>query len=161
MPLQHSVFFSAIIVMLSAMQGHTPAMAQEPVVKGQTPTGNSYIVYADGSAGLDAGDVHWSIDCKIDKISDDLSCSITGGSNYDFFIAVGSTGDAILLCALGHDFPGRTGAIRFDKNQSLETDEKGCVDGKEVRSMALASSAVTRTWKWPYDWPVDRETSIV
>lgn len=136
------------------------ASAAEPVAQGQTPAGHSFTIYADGSAGVDAGATRWSISCQPDKMTDELQCSLTGGDNYDFFIDFGSGEAPIHICALGHDFPGRNGAVRFDSGKAIDTDENGCIPGTYITSMAKANTARTRYVKWPNDWNVDNETSL-
>src|SRR3546814_9826376 len=66
----------------------------------------------------------WSVKCEIDPITDANKWSLTARN---LFLYMGSATTVQSVCIMGHDFPGRRGAIRVDKNAPFATSEGGCV----------------------------------
>jgi hypothetical protein len=130
---------------------------------GVTPSGNKYQYYADGSGSVFKGGAsdalnEWSIDCTRDKMSDKRNCRITGSQ---LFIAYGDSSAPQHVCALRHDFPGRTGAIRIDQIAPIATPRNGCIPATGVFSRLLKGQRVTvRAYHFPYDYPADAEESL-
>lgn len=120
--------------------------------------------YDDGS-----GSVHinpddykdgWSISCHIDKMNDKRKCLIRyaivneGGPE----VIYGHSASPQWVCIQDHDFPGRTGMIRIDKNAPIRTDEEGCVPASKILpKMKSGTTIYTRYVKWPYDYDRDSE----
>lgn len=123
--------------------------------------GAKYRLYSDGSGRVHLGDgpvEGWSIGCETDKITDERRCSIT---SYDAGILVGYTGqgEPRFACVVKHDFPGRVGALRVDRNEPIITNREGCIAGGKLRrflaQMRSGSSTVARSVQWPYDYNRD------
>ncbi|WP_376704476.1 hypothetical protein RQ479_06270 [Mesorhizobium sp. ISC25] len=133
-----------------------------PHREGLTPDGFFYSFYTDGSGHVgeqsDPLMSGWSISCNVDPMDDVRRCNVTS-FEAKLFIFFGSS-DKPRICLLGHDFPGRTGAIRVDKQSPVETDTSGCVGGDFVTALASGQNVTTRFVKWPYDYPVDHTDSL-
>lgn len=149
------IFFALAIV------SPTASMAQEIIAQGSTPNGFPYSIWADGSGLVTVGESNWSIDCRPDAMTDERRCEIDGGKRHDFSVKMNRKGGISEICVTGHDFPGRTGAIRFDQSKAIETDQDGCIAGSYGAHMLKATSARTRTVEWPYDEYIDRETPLM
>lgn len=120
--------------------------------------------YRDGSGRVSIGngyrDHGWSYDCRVDKMTDQRACSISskiGGP----FISYLSGRHPVTVCIMGHDFPGRRGMLRIDKNSPIETDHEGCVPSRQIlEQMKSGRTLITRSYRWPRDWSVDEEMSL-
>lgn len=125
--------------------------------KGYTPDGDEYRIYNDGSAGLiNPTGEHWSIGCKKDAITDEKSCNLYKDKLFIFYI-----NNNIEICILGHNFPGRRGAIRIGSNKAITTDYNGCIDGnKHITQLYSEKRMTVRYYKWPYDYPKDDNFDI-
>ena len=117
--------------------------------RGHTPSGNSYAIYADGSASVKSL-TDWSIGCGKDKMSDKRECTLTNG-DASLFIDYRASSSPQSICVLSHDFPGRVGAIRAGANAAVDTNGDGCVEGNFIKQLLGASEVTTRAVKWPYD----------
>jgi hypothetical protein len=121
-------------------------------------------MYQDGSASVsNSPDIlveNWSIDCRLDGMRDKRRCSFsrtTGG----IFVYYGFASAPQSICISGHDFPGRRGQIRVDKHQPITTDRDGCVPaGRILSQLKSGSEVLTRSYRWPYDYPVDKSTYL-
>lgn len=101
----------------------------------------------------------WSINCGKDAMNDRRDCSLTS-HEARIFISYDFGASPRWVCLLGHDFPGRTGEIRVDKNPSRKTDTDGCVPGTYIAEMVRATTVTTRLVKWPYDYSNDETGSL-
>jgi hypothetical protein len=133
---------------ISALNSDTPSHR-----KGVTAGGREYTVWPDGSGSVgDDAHTSWHIDCSKDVITDKRDCTIKPGFKSDLNLVVMYRGSAIAgVCIAGHDFPGRTGAIRIDSGVPVVTNANGCVDGAVAHRLAKGKSAVVRFVKWPSD----------
>lgn len=136
------------------------AYAQQPLVVGSTPSGYDFTLNQDGSGSVQTPGGEWQIDCRVDAMTDARNCSLLGGEYYSVFIDFGASTAAKRICAMGHDFPGRTAAIRFGQGKPIETDSEGCIAGSYITEMRTAPYVRTRTVKWPYDVNVDHQSSL-
>lgn len=100
----------------------------------------------------------WSIDCRIDGMRDKRKCSfsrVKGG----IFVYYGFSAAPQSVCISGHDFPGRRGQIRVDDHSPITTDRDGCVRaGRILSQLKTGYKLLTRSYRWPYDYPVDTST---
>jgi hypothetical protein len=130
---------------------------------GVTPSGSKYRYYSDGSGSISKGSLsdalnEWSIDCTRDKMSDNRNCRIVGSQLFVFY---GDNSTPQQVCALRHDFPGRTAAIRIDQSVPIATARNGCIPAARVFSRLLNAQRVTvRAYHFPYDYPADAEESL-
>lgn len=120
--------------------------------------------YEDGSAGVHLGktvyDFSWSIDCRVDSMSDRRSCSIKA-SGGELLVYYGTAGQPQEICIIGHDFPGRRGMIRVDKNQPVSTGLDGCVPASRLLSQLKRGTTVSfRYYEWPYDYSKDAQHTL-
>lgn len=120
--------------------------------------------FFDGSGSVALGpgvrDFRWSIDCRVDAMTDRRNCSIDSGSD-GLFIHYGTAAQPRSVCILGHDFPGRTGMIRVEGNSPIATDTDGCVGASAILSQIMTgTTVVTRRVEWPYDYSVDATTTL-
>lgn len=102
----------------------------------------------------------WFAECNRDAMSDELICATT---NYDFGLLVFYyiKPEPTSICILGHDFPGRSGSIRVDKNKPVTTDEDGCTPAKNlIGQMVKGQRVITRRHEWPRDYPQDKGGSL-
>lgn len=159
------MFFRSTLILSLFLAGcqtrqHQSSERNPPVLE------DSYYVriYEDGSASVsnspDTSVEHWSIDCSIDKMKDKRSCNFrraTGG----IFVYYGVSSTPQSICISGHNFPGRRGQIRVDKHPPVTTDRDGCVPaGRILSQLKAGSEVVTRSYRWPYDYPVDKSTYL-
>ena len=130
-------------------------------------TGFAYRYYGDGSGSvtvLDDPDElfalgDWSFGCSVDRMTDVRTCHV---SNDALYIEYGGRGSVRSVCVIGHDFPGRRGAIRIDQASPISTPESGCITGQRAQQVATslrgADRVVSRRVEWPYDNARDRVT---
>lgn len=120
--------------------------------------------YHDGTATVALGPTYsadrWKIDCSVDAMADKRECSIyfkQGGP----FVFYGFSSKPQSICISGHDFPGRTGQIRIDDRKPLTTDKDGCISASRVLDqMTSGTMFISRSYHWPYDYPVDERVSL-
>mgnify|MGYP001611585955 CR=1 FL=1 len=130
---------------------------------GTTPSGSPYRYASDGSGyvlkpGAELTGEGWSVKCEIDPITDANKCSLTARN---LFLYMGSATTVQSVCIMGHDFPGRRGAIRVDKNAPFATSEGGCVSSPALlKQMMTGNKAAVRSVKWPNDYDVDATVEI-
>ena len=140
--------------------GSTPTLRSR---SGVTSSGHKYHYYSDGSGSVSKGSAddalnEWSIDCVRDKMSDKRECKVVGSQ---LAIIYGNGSTPQLVCALKHDFPGRTGAMRIDQSPPITTGRNGCIPAAGVMSRLLKAQRVTvRVYHFPYDYPADAEESL-
>jgi hypothetical protein len=129
-----------------------------------------YVYHEDGSFSLkereepnenyylDKGS-DWSGSCKRDAMSDVMECQLTNMDNRLFISFTGS--EPRRIGVIGHDFPGRTGAIRVDRKPARSTDTDGFVPATQLLPELLKGQSVTvRYYKWPYDYAKDEAHPI-
>lgn len=128
---------------------------------GTTPEGYDYSFSEGGKASLSGGGNKWTIDCSKDAISDRRNCSLHAGLGSGVFLHFNTAGEPQTFCVFGHDFPGRTGAIRVNSGAPVFTDQEGCVPASRVVPKMLAGTSITtRRVEWPNDWNVDHTLSL-
>ena len=122
---------------------------------GTAPDGLPYRIYADGSGSV--GHINekpsWSIDCKKDAMTDKRNCSVSA-SEPPLFVSF-SEQSPVWVCIVGHDFPGRTGAIRIDGGTPMSTDKDGCVPGSVAARLSKSKTVALRYVHWPYSYDRD------
>jgi hypothetical protein len=143
--------------------GSIPALNMPAYRQGTTPDGFTYTIYPDGSGGV-KGPQHgpaggWSIDCSRDAMTDRRECKLTSYSAR-LLVYYGYSANPESVCIIGHDFPGRTGAIRVDKAAPVTTDRDGCAPARVATQMASGSMVTTRRVEWPYDYHRDETASL-
>lgn len=146
------------------VRGSIAALDMPASRKGRTASGYAYTIYPDGSASIDTNPAEilsgWSIDCGTDAMNDRRKCSVTS-HKARLLIFYGFSANPQSVCIVGHDFPGRRGAIRVDSNSPINTDTDGCVPaGAAIKQLASGSSVTTRRVEWPYDYGRDETASI-
>lgn len=131
--------------------------------RGSTPDGFTYTIYPDGSGGI-KGPQHgpaegWSIDCNRDAMNDRRECKL---SSYKARLLVyyGFAATPQSVCIIGHDFPGRTGAIRVDSGSPVNTNRDGCAPARVATQLGSGSMVTTRRVEWPYDYDKDETASL-
>lgn len=128
---------------------------------GTTPEGYAYTIHAGGTASLTGGGNSWTLDCSKDAMSDQRNCALHAGAGNGVFIYFSPSGEPQTFCVFGHNFPGRSGAVRMDSGSPVLTDDRGCIPASRVvPKMLSASSVTTRRVEWPNDWNVDTTTSL-
>lgn len=134
-----------------------------PKREGKSPAGYNYDIFGDGSGGIDVPGPSvasgWSIGCTKDKITDKRNCEITS-HDARLLIWYGTSTSPTSVCIIGHDFPGRTGAIRVDGQGAVTTDREGCASGSVVGALSKGTKVVVRYVEWPYDYSRDNEASL-
>jgi hypothetical protein len=132
--------------------------------EGRLRDGASYRIHPEGIGTIaypESPLANWSVNCGVDKIYGGRECVVTAA--YDSggpLIYFGKSNSAQQVCIIGHDFPGRTGAMRVDGNPPVRTDGEGCVSGSYVNQLATGTTLVARWVEWPYDVEKDTETSL-
>lgn len=92
-------------------------------------------------------------------MNDKRKCTATSyKANLMIFYGFSATPQSV--CILGHDFPGRTGAIRVDGGAPVPTNTDGCAPASLAAQLASGSSVTTRRVEWPYDYSRDETASI-
>lgn len=127
--------------------------------EGRTKQGFAYSIFPDGSGGVDTPSSNWTVACRVDAISDQRKCNLTNADRA-IIVVFGTAKTAQSVCIVQHDFPGRVGALRVDKNPAITTDENGCVSGSFAKQLLTGREVTTRSVKWPYDYNVD-ETGLI
>lgn len=126
--------------------------------RGTTESGFSYSYLDTGTGRIEkaatGGQFAWEISCKVDAMSDARICTALS-TRINLVLLWDKAAAPLLVCVLGHDFPGRQAAIRVDTRAPLETDKKGCVGGAIVGELLTATKVTTRHVAWPYDRFVD------
>lgn len=146
-----------------AKAGSIPAMDMPSYRRGTTPDGFTYTIYPDGSGGI-KGPQHgpaegWSIDCTRDAMTDRRECKLTS-YKARLLVYYGYASNPESVCIIGHDFPGRTGAIRVDSGTPVNTDRDGCAPARVAAQLASGSTVTTRRVEWPYDYHKDETASL-
>lgn len=133
--------------------------------EGITSGGNKYTYFNDGAghvAPISPKNVidKWNFSCPIDDITDKVKCELKSrDANIVIFFNPNLT--PITICIIGHDFPGRTGAIRVDKNKAIRTNTDGCIAASRIYKQMLAGKETTvRMVTWPDDYNRDTSNSL-
>lgn len=127
---------------------------------GRTPDGYTYQIWHSGHASLEGFGEVWSIRCGRDAMTDAFNCQLYSLSANTILVYFGSSTTPGAVCALGHNYPGRTGAIRIDANPPRPTDTSGCIGPEILPELTNGRVVRTRIVAWPYDYPVDREGTL-
>ncbi len=107
--------------------------------------------------------------CSKDRVTDRTTCRINVlpqgiGNDGGLYQTVSANGSILSACIIGHDFPGRSGAIRVGSNPAITTDREGCISGAAARRLEQqlinGTTLVTRRVEWPYDYTRDKEMLI-
>lgn len=120
--------------------------------------------YPDGSGSVQGapatGIDKWTINCAVDAMSDRRDCSLHN-LQAGLLVSYGQSSAPKTICAISHDFPGRTGQIRIDGNSPVTTSRDGCVQASTLISqMKAGSTATVRYYSWPNDYPKDSSGSL-
>ncbi|GGA64642.1 hypothetical protein [Pelagibacterium lentulum] len=130
---------------------------------GVTPSGLSYTYHPDGSGSVDTGTGNlmgnWAVDCTRDRMTDRRECHIRS-LEAKLLVEFGQSNTPQRVCIIGHNFPGRTGAIRVDSNSLVNTGTSGCVAGSFAQQMVAANRVTVRYVEWPYDYPRDHSALL-
>lgn len=139
------------------------ALSMPAYRRGTTPDGLTYTIYPDGSGGVKAAHhgaaQGWSIDCSKDAMTDRRVCTLTSYAAR-LLVYYGAAVSPQSVCIIGHDFPGRTGAIRVDARAPVSTDRDGCAPANVAAQLATGVSVTTRRVEWPYDYTKDETADI-
>lgn len=102
----------------------------------------------------------WALYCDKDSVDDKISCDIRmpqGGIQVIYL----DSKTPLEVCISQHDFPGRRGAIRIDRNKSFTTDESGCVPAKAIiAQLRNGKTVLARRYEWPYDYGQDTTSTL-
>jgi hypothetical protein len=128
--------------------------------QGRTDDGFVYTIYSNGNGGIDGYGEVWSVHCQVDAMTDQQNCNIASLTNTAIFLYFGASDYPTAACVIGHDFPGRQGAIRVENHPARATDGQGCVDSSIVTELTSSMQVRTRAVKWPNDFPVDRQGTL-
>ena len=146
-----------------AETGRLPQQNISAYRQGVTADGFTYKIFPDGSADLkgpqDGIVGGWSIDCSRDAMTDQRKCKLSSYSAR-IFIYYGPSAVPQAVCIIGHDFPGRSGAIRIDAAPPIQTNRDGCVSGQVATALASGSKVTTRRVTFPYDYSADDTAAI-
>jgi hypothetical protein len=138
-----------------------------------TKTGDFYVYTRNrGDVAISPVEVPFSVDtasmprrvkvagsCSTDQITDNTTCRLNilpqlGGFG-SLYQIVSASGSILSSCVVGHDFPGRTAAIRVDDNPAIVTNTEGCVSGATARRLERqllgGKRLITRRVEWPYE----------
>lgn len=133
-----------------------------PRRQGTTRDGWVYTYYQDGSASVeprkDSVMEGWSIHCLNDAMTDKRKCSIRSSSARLEVSYIGSK-TPTSVCIIGHDFPGKVGAVRIDQSEPISTNQQGCLAGSIATKIAKSKTFTTRHVEWPYDETNDKQSS--
>jgi hypothetical protein len=131
-----------------------PQSETGPYRQGTTPDNWTYRYFQDGSGSVeptsDAVMEGWSIGCHDDAMTDIRKCNIRS-SKGRLSISYQGSKTPSWVCIIGHDYPGRVGALRIDQTDPVSTDEDGCLPGEYAAKIAKAKTFTTRHVEWPYD----------
>lgn len=117
---------------------------------------NQLISSTDGEPHSDL----WTLYCEKDSVDDKIGCDIRMPQGSVHVIYLDSK-TPIEVCVSQHDFPGRRGAIRIDRNKSFTTDESGCVPAKAIITQLKSGKTVlARRYEWPYDYGQDTTSTL-
>jgi hypothetical protein len=138
----------------------TRSVTGQPMRTGTLESGRRYQITPSYTRIVDrGGSVSWNSRCEKDAMSDRLQCTYTHIPAHIFALRTQS-GKVTDICILGHDFPGRRGAVRIDSNNHLPSNTDGCLSRaasqafqKQLQNGGQRIS--TRYVEWPYDFPVD------
>lgn len=132
---------------------------------GRTPAGNEYKYFQDGSGSLSrpgrkSNQSEWMMKCKTDAMTDVETCSLR---NYDAKLTLWFDSSNIIdeACVIGHDYPGRRGAIRVDALPPVTTMPNGCIRSPALIQQILNGKKITtRAVTFPNDYSVDTVMEI-
>jgi len=137
--------------------------------EGTSPNGVSYALTSDWRVyyGLKSESDQYSVDqylwtssCKTDNIDDKVTCSMQN-LKANIYITLNRQGHVAWVCLIGHDFPGKTGAIRVDDRRAVATNTDGCVRGRSLEHQFRSGKQVTtRRVEWPYQQNIDRVETL-
>jgi hypothetical protein len=103
----------------------------------------------------------WSIDCRVDAMTDNRVCSISRGYKGGIFVFYGQRAKPQLICISHHDFPGRSGQVRIDTGAVRETDKEGCIAGEAILAEMLRGDQwLSRGYEWPHAYPFNTKVSL-
>lgn len=130
--------------------------------------GASYRYFPDGSgsfyfSGQENSLPEWTLRCRPDAITDLYDCNMyNSGARISAWYGNDNRLDSI--CVIGHDFPGRVGAIRVSGNQAMRTNTEGCIRGSAARALANqlreGGEVISRRVEWPYDRSRDKQHTV-
>jgi len=138
----------------------TTMFNNKPVRVGTLPSGRTYYIFEDGTTRVlvNGQAFPWVSSCKVDAISDATGCQYTN-IEAKFLSTRTQSGEMQNFCIVGHDFPGRRGAVRVDENRAFATDSDGCLSTSQTRalqSQLINGQVLTvRYVEWPYDYAKD------
>jgi hypothetical protein len=141
-----------------------PGLSNLPAYRaGVTPSGMHYMIFGDGSGSVrETRDVlsdSWSFDCTRDAMTDLRNCKIYSDRK-EIAVLYSASADPAHVCIRGHNFPGRTGAIRIDGGKPIITSKEGGVPGDVARRLAQAKQVAVRYVEWPYDYGKDASPTM-
>jgi len=94
--------------------------------------------------------------CNINSMTDKKKCHLnilTQNGSGGLHNVIDENENIIRSCVIGHDYPGKTAAIRIDKNKPFYTDENGCIEWpstKRLQSELTAGSILLVQYSnWP------------
>lgn len=124
---------------------------------GQVLNGSIDGPLADGSTAMDDPD-QWVVTADRDKMDDSVSWY---AHHYQtgLMLRLTPNGNIQTICLVGSDFPNRPIAVRVGAAPAINFPE----DCSSARAATLKSQLLkggrllTRGYKWPYDFPEDRE----
>ncbi|MFI9653420.1 hypothetical protein ABGV17_01630 [Guyparkeria sp. GHLCS8-2] len=138
-------------------------------------------IYSDGSGNIGKqSDVEnfkdtWSFRIKTDEMTDEKVITVNryayknskefGALKLDHEIWLWinfSKEGRETLCIAGHDFPGKNGMIRIDKNDPITTSENGCVPlSRNLDAQLKKGEQITlRGYHWPYEGGETKKISL-
>lgn len=101
----------------------------------------------------------WTTQCETDAITDEFSCQVFSLDTRVLLIF--RRNQQTTVCIVGHDFPGRDGAVRVDKGKAVEFPDRACMASKALVNSLIKGRLVTiRRYEWPYDFPKDETGSL-
>lgn len=107
--------------------------------------------------------------CHKDRVTDITTCRMNvfpQGNRHGGGLSqtVSASGSILSSCIIGHNFPGRIGAIRVDSNLVIMTNRKGCISGATAnileKQLKNGRTLITRRVEWPYNYSQDKEMLI-
>ena len=103
----------------------------------------------------------WEQACKTDSMTDKVTCQLQSKQAKILVLFEGKKRTPTYICIYAHDFPGREGAIRVDKNKAVDTTNDGCVDaGALLQQMKRGRTVRVQAYEWPDDFPKDFQGSL-
>lgn len=123
---------------------------------------NVLIFQSDGSGTIGEGyndKSAWNSSCKVDSMTDAVTCSVYQNNFYLF-----KTDSGYTVVIGSEHFPKTLSYLRVNKDKPLASGEDGVFSNNNsnqiIESLSEGGKVMIRFTKWPYENPIDEEVDI-